>query len=390
MTPAAASFSRLTTLRYQLAFLSFIRPGSILRFRTSLGNVGAPSLPRALLVITCSLLAQPLRLLEILIYGRRIARVRLAEPPIFIIGHWRSGTTHLHNLLTCDSAFGYVSMYQALAPDICMLGRGWLRPLLGWIVPARRPMDAMAWPMAAPQEEEVALAKTCPYSFYGALLTPRHAVDLFRRRVLLEGVPPAGVAELKREYARILRVATLLSGGRRLVLKNPVNTARIRLLLELYPGAKFVHIHRCPYEVFRSTRKLHRSLTTLIALHDVAADETEGSVISLYRLLMRRLLADRASIPAGSYAEIRYADLERDPVGQLRELYRQLGLATFDQAEPEMRRHLAAQAAYRKDSHSLAPAERERIEREWGFAFDALGYERQGAGPGQSGAASAP
>ena len=247
-------------------------------------------------------------------------------------------------------------------------------------------MDAMAWPMDSPQEEEVALAKICPYSFYVALLLPRRAVELFRRRVLLEDAPPAVVAELKRKYDYILRVATLLSDGRRLVLKNPVSTARIRLLLEIYPDAKFIHIHRSPHEVYSSTRNLHDRLVALTSLQGRVAGSLAGDiVISLYQLMMRRFLADLPAIPAGNCAEVRYADLERDPVGEIRRLYRQLGLTTFEQAEPALRRYLAIQTGYRKNKFSLPPADRERIEREWSFAFAALRYERAGGQPAATG-----
>jgi hypothetical protein len=231
--------------------------------------------------------------------------------------------------------------------------------------------------MDSPQEEEVALAKICPYSFYVALLLPRRAVELFRRRVLLEDAPASVVAELKRKYDYILRVATLLSGGGRLVLKNPVTTARIRLLLELYPDAKFVHIHRSPYEVYGSTRKLYESLIPLTSLQGpIAGSLARDVVIALYQLMMRRFLADLPAIPAGNYAEVRYADLERDPMGEIRRLYRQLGLTGFEQAEPRLRRHLAAQTGYLKNRLSLTLDDKVQIEREWSFAFAALRYER--------------
>ena len=46
-------------------------------------------------------------LLQRLIYGRRIAAAEITQPPIFIIGHWRSGTTYLHELMVCDERLAY-------------------------------------------------------------------------------------------------------------------------------------------------------------------------------------------------------------------------------------------------------------------------------------------
>jgi hypothetical protein len=43
------------------------------------------------------------------------------------------------------------------------------------------------------------------------------------------------------------------SGAPRLLLKSPIHTARIPLIRQIFPKAKFVYIHRDPYEVFSSS-----------------------------------------------------------------------------------------------------------------------------------------
>ena len=91
---------------------------------------------------------------------------------------------------------------------------------------------------------------------------------------------------------------------------------------------------------------------------------------------MRRFLADRPLIPPGNFAEIRFSDLECDPIGEMRRLYDELGLPGFEATEPALRRHIAGQADYRKNSFRLAPEERARITERWGFAFDAFGYRK--------------
>ena len=44
--------------------------------------------------------------------------------------------------------------------------------------------------------------------------------------------------------------------------------------------------------------------------------------------------------------------------------------------DPALRRHLAAQADYRKNAFRLSPQERARVTERWGFAFDAFGYRK--------------
>jgi hypothetical protein len=193
---------------------------------------------------------------------------------------------------------------------------------------------------------------------------------------MMEGVPRRAAAEWKRKYVRLLRVATIHARGRRLLLKNPVNTARVRLLLELFPDAKFVHVHRSPYEVFASTRDLHRSLLAVTSLQDEREADVEEAVYGLYEDMMRRYLVDRRAIPTGNLVEVRFGDLEADPVGTLRRVYARLGLSGFDEAEPAFRAHVAAQAGSRENGSDVTPAEAARIERRWGFAFDAFVYPR--------------
>ncbi len=365
---------RWDNLRYQLTFNSFIRFGNILRLARYLREVSPRYWPRAVLIMSASLLTLPLRWAELLIHGRRIARTPVAQPPIFILGHWRSGTTHLHNLFSHDPQLGWVSMYQALAPDCSLIGGSWLKQLLARLLPLQRPMDNMVWPIDSPQEEEVALGKTCAWSFYAQFMFPRHSRDFFARHVLLQDASARVGRELRSRYCRILQIATLHARGRRLVLKNPLNTARMRLLLELYPDAKFIHIHRSPYEVFASTRNLHRSITAFTTLQTLDMRQSTETVLTLYEGMMRRYLADRPFIEPGHIAEVRFDDLERDPLGEMRRLYQELALPGFADVEPALRHYVASLQSYRKNSFALSEQERAQIKARWGFAFEAFGY----------------
>src|SRR5205807_1460630 len=109
--------------------------------------------------------------------------------------------------------------------------------------------------------------------------------------------------------------------GQRLLLKNPAHSARLSRLRALFPGAKFIHIHRDPLDVVQSTRKLYRTVLPLLALQSYDLDAVEAHIIAFYRQLMDRLFAGLADLPAGDVAEVRYADLTRDPLATLQSLY---------------------------------------------------------------------
>ncbi|MGZ5497283.1 MAG: sulfotransferase, partial [Candidatus Aminicenantales bacterium] len=132
------------------------------------GNRGVDGrfLLRALNILLSNLALTPFRLLEISKWADAVERTSLREPPIFIIGTWRSGTTYLHNLMAQDGGLGFVSTLQAFCPDLCIEGAKVLKPIFKRLLPKKRPMDNMAMSLEYPQEEEYAMGNLSPYSFY--------------------------------------------------------------------------------------------------------------------------------------------------------------------------------------------------------------------------------
>jgi hypothetical protein len=127
------------TIGYQLGLIGFVRFSCLLRQMRYVRFVHLSLVHRLLLILATSVCFLPLRWWQTSRFGPQIVRIKLDHPPIFIIGHWRSGTTHLHNLMSQDPALGWVSMYQAVVPDFSLAGQSWLKPLLTRIVPADRP-----------------------------------------------------------------------------------------------------------------------------------------------------------------------------------------------------------------------------------------------------------
>ena len=106
----------------------------------------SPSLGRVHIVVSAaifSLMNSVLNVLQQVVYGRRIARVTLA-PPVFIIGHWRSGTTFLHELLTRDPTLTAPTTYECFSPRHFHLS-AWLFTRFDYLIPGTRPMDDMKW-----------------------------------------------------------------------------------------------------------------------------------------------------------------------------------------------------------------------------------------------------
>ncbi len=352
---------------------------SWIRLLSSLGGVDRTYLPRAVFVSLTTLLTGPLKLWEQARYGRRIRNTEIHPAPIFIIGHWRSGTTHLHNLLCRDRNLGYLSTFQAMTPGFSLTGGGAIKRLLARMAGSRYPtrlIDNIPLDLDAPQEDEFALANVTPCSFVHTFSFPRRGREIFERSVLFDGLPEEDRRRWVEAYSLLLRKATFASDGRRLVVKNCAHTGRLRILLELFPDAKFIHIHRDPYHVFLSTLHMHRTVLQRAQLQEAEEDRIEANVLRFYERLMQRYLDDRHRIPPGNLVEIRFDALETDPLSQLRHIYDSLDLPGYDSVEPEIRSYVDAVAGYRKNVYDLNEDVIEKVNEHWGFAFEPWDYER--------------
>lgn len=343
------------------------------------GGIDRPYIPRAAFVTFTTLLTSPLRFWEWARYGRKIRGTAIHPALVFIIGHWRSGTTYLHHLLCQDENLGCLTTFQAMAPGFCLIGDGAIKRFIAKQAKARYPtrlIDNIPLAFDAPQEDEFALANLAPYSFIHTFSFPRQAQGLFDRCVLFDGLSKAARSQWIATYLTLLRKATLANRGKRLVVKNCAHTARIPMLLELFPAARFIHIYRNPYEVFLSTLHMHRTVLPRSQLQKIEPDQVETCVLRFYDQLMRRFLADRSLIPAGHLVEIRFEDLEASPLSQLRQVYDRLGLPGFAAAEPRFRSYIDAVATYRKNVYELGGHVIATVNQHWSYAFDQWGYIR--------------
>src|SRR5579884_2686020 len=178
--------------------------------------------PVALIISAISPGHTLLRWAQEAIFGRRVARTPIEHGPLFILGHWRSGTTLLHELLSHDPRHAAPTTYECFAPHHFLLSRSWLPRLLGGLMPVRRPMDKMAAGWDRPQEDEFALCLLGQPSPYADLAFPNRP-PTYPGSLDLSGLTPPQLAHWKRTFRRFLQTITYRD-PRRLVLKSPPHT----------------------------------------------------------------------------------------------------------------------------------------------------------------------
>jgi omega-hydroxy-beta-dihydromenaquinone-9 sulfotransferase len=328
---------------------------------------------RAVFITLSSLMNSIHRSIEERKFSAAVAGIEV-PPPLFILGHWRTGTTHLHNLLALDSdQFAFANTYQVVNPHTFLTTEAVNTKRFAWMVPDKRPMDNMALSFDAPQEDEFAPCLMSLRSLYLGISFPRRQ-GYYEKFLTFRGVPREDVEAWMNAFRWFLQKLTS-KHGKPLVLKSPPHTARIRLLLEMFPEARFVHIHRHPFAVFQSFRHYFDTAAWYTYLQRPDLAVIDDQIIERYTALHDAFLEERSLIPEGRFHEIRFADLERDPMREVKQTYERLGLQGFERLAPKLEQHVAGLAGYRKNQFQpLDPESREKVSRAWRRSFEIWNY----------------
>ena len=329
------------------------------------------------LIATASVLARfPFYQFEQLIHSRAINEVELPSDPIFIIGHWRSGTTYLHNLISQDSQFGSVNFLQTALPWDFIGQVKLSQKILRRSLPENRGMDNVELTIDTPQEEEMALGNMGPLCYYYCYYFPQEIEEHFDRAVLFKGVSADSLEHFEKIYRYLLKKLTLFHGlNKTLLLKNPANTGRIRWLLRLFPNARFIHLHRNSYTVFSSTLKHFQRTMAAFAWQSYEGIDFEKITLRHYRLLMQRYLDDRSSIPSENLYELSMDAVENDAIMEIDKIYRHFSLPNRESALEAINSYNEKLSNYRKNSYSMTREQITKIRKHWDFVLKEFGYE---------------
>lgn len=296
----------------------------------------------------------PFTLWEKVRWQRRVAAYEMPEAPIFIIGHWRSGTTLLHNLLAQDKQFAYCTTFQGVFPNLLLTQQWWFKPIFAKLMPAERPSDGVKLGPDLPQEEDFGLGNTIPNTIYNAFYFPMDFKEYLQQNISRASESRSDQEQFLKGYRSFAAKAMMnpifrRKKVRRLLSKNPPHTARIDQLLQLYPNARFIYLQRDPFDAIASFKKFAKSILNGLQFHDLDESCYEDALVELYSTLRQKYLTLKSGIPQGQLVELDYDELLQKPMQVAERLYQDLGIGGFQAAKPSMeafvhkqRKHQAA------------------------------------------------
>jgi len=297
------------------------------------------------------------------------------KKPIFIIGHHRSGTTHLWQLISVDQNFIYPTVTETIFPHTMLSMEKLTNKLAELFSPRKRPQDNVKSSSGSPMGEEWAMCSSTFLSTHMARHFPEKR-EFFKKYLAMKNVDDSDRKKWKEAMDRFARKLLVRYGNdKTLLFKAPPNTAKIKLILELYPDARFIHIYRNPFRVFQSAMHMEMKSLPLCAYQDMNIAGLKDFVIWRYKAMYESFIEDIILIPDGQFSQLSFEELERDRVGSIEKIYDELSLPGFNIMKPELEKYVDSISGYKKNVYSLDESDRKLVAKEWGRFIDYWGYE---------------
>lgn len=328
----------------------------------------------AFLVGGCSIINSTLAAGQSFLYSQKIAEIELTQPPVFVIGHWRSGTTLMHELIGLDPQFAFPTNFDAFVPRHLLVSRYFLYPLVKLLLPSRRPMDNMKLDASYPQEDDFALCSMGAPTPYRRIAFPNRDNPHYNYLNLSDESPEKQEA-LRRSLSLFFKILTIRY-NQRLVLKSPPHTGRVKQLMKWFPGAKFIHMTRNPYDLVPSTMRLWRLLDSIqgFQLPKYSDNQLRSYIHQCKDSMYQSYLSVRSSIPKDQLFEIQFESLVNSPVDQMERLYTQLELGNSEAVKDRITAYFESRKSHQKNRLAIDETLKIEIDDRWAEYQQNFGY----------------
>ena len=322
--------------------------------------------------------ALPFELLQYLIFGQRIKKTIISKDPVFILGHYRSGTTYLQKLMVSNKRFGYMTNYDSLFPNSNLLFGNRMQHVFQRLIhlfKIKNPFfhNSIVFLSEVCEEDDYLMNKASAYSAYWGLVFPK------RWREWLNGSPQlmnqAYLKGWKSEYLKTIKYATFKNKGKQLVLKSPPNTERISILMQLFPQAKFIYIYRNPFHMYYSIRNMWKKvILKYYSVQEILDEQLDEIIFDHFIYLNNQYEKDKALIPDGNLIEISYEELKADPFKAIQKIYSGIKLPDFESTANDLLSQIESEKEYQNFQYQFSDSTLKKIQEKWGKYIQAWGY----------------
>lgn len=327
-------------------------------------------------------------------YRKKLENEPLKYDPVFILGHWRSGTTFVHNIFAQDPRFGFTTTYQTVFPHYMMAMQWLFKPVMKWLMPDHRPTDNMELAPDLPQEEEFALQNMCPFTYYNFWMFPERMQEYCDRFLTMKDAKAEEIDEFKDKFMRLVKVSlwntaklyrkskkeserNLKYEDLQYLSKNPPHTGKVKILTEMFPNAKFIYLVRNPYTVFESSRSFFTNTIAPLQLNTIPLEQMEENILRNYVELYDAYQEQKKYIPEGNLFEVKFEEFEKDAFGITERIYKELNIPGWEQAKPAIQAYVDKKKGYKKNKYEYKPRTVTLVNNNWMKVLKDWDYEIQ-------------
>lgn len=293
------------------------------------------------------------------VYEEKIKDYKLPDDPIIIIGHWRTGSTFLHQLLAIDPNLVTSNVFQGSIPDSFLTSRKSYEPIMGRALRDTRPMDQVTLSMDEPLEDEYALFRLSSYSPLERIIFPK-SNEYFLNQ--FPGFLPEGdkLSEWKEAVKYFYKKLTL-ENNKTILIKNPFHSFRINVLNEIFPKARYIHIIRHPHRVVPSTIRMWDIVGTQNAMNRKWIKPNIKDTSDLLLRMLKKIDIDLKGLPEDRYYEIKFEDLEKNPVKEIKSIYNHFNVQFSEEFDKQINDFLISVKGYQKNKYTMPEGDKLEI-----------------------------
>ena len=171
-----------------------------------------------------TILLEPLRWVEIGLHNKKIDKYTIPYAPVFILGHYRSGTTYLQRIFMQDNRFGYMSLFQMVLPELMLNFEKILTPffeIICRLLRVKNPFHRIPFTFNFPGETDVGMTTlTNPHAAQWGELFPRKMHLYFDKYVLFDNISEYELNKWKEGYLYMLKKISIRNGHKQLQKRN--------------------------------------------------------------------------------------------------------------------------------------------------------------------------
>ena len=272
--------------------------------------------------------------------------------PIFVTGLPRSGTTYLFNLLALDSNHRSPKYWEIMSPLPLIKGnfgikkREWkINAELKFartIIPKLRHMHHIR----AQTPEECELLAT---------INVRSFVYMCMANVpeYVEYLKDCSFESVFIWHKKFFQMLELTGRPKRWLLKDPSHIGHIPEILQIYPNARFINIHRSPMESIASFCSLTKNIRSAFS-KNVDPEQIGGVILDFWQHSLNKGMVEKHKLSDQQIVDVSYSNFIANPLSTIKNIYNRFGLDIDIETENKMEQYLINQRDIKKQKHSYS------------------------------------